>query len=121
MPRLLRDLLTESSGSSGSPYTFDSSVVGVSNGVPSEYNVFARLDGKVVGKASVKVVGKSRLRCAGIGVDEAHRRRGVATGMFRHIESKLGRTLTPGKHQTPDGRALWAGSGGRFGQVLDKR
>lgn len=46
--------------------------------------------------------------------------RGVATGMFRHIEDKLGRTLVPGKKQTPDGRALWAGSRGRFG-VLDKR
>lgn len=117
MTNLIKTLLTESSRPA---YEFDSVVVGVSDGQPSEYNVFARSGGRVVGKASVKVVGKSKLRCAGIGVDEAHRRRGVATGMFRHIEDKLGRTLVPGKKQTPDGRALWAGSRGRFG-VLDKR
>jgi GNAT superfamily N-acetyltransferase len=48
-----------------------------------------------------------------------HRRKGVASAMYRHAEQVLGVKMVPSKDRTKDGKALWVGNKGdpQFGKV----
>ena len=80
-----------------------------------EYFVVAFLNGREAAKASVKLIGKKKLRMAGIGVEERFRRKGVATAIYKHMEELTGRTFVRGLKQTGDGLALWNSPKRTFG------
>jgi len=79
----------------------------VSKTFATEYTVVAKYRGRQAAKASVKLIGKNRLRMAGITVDEEFRRKGIATAIYRHLEKMTDRTFQRGLKPTRDGSAFW--------------
>lgn len=61
-----------------------------------------------------KKVGEARLSHTGthvvdLSINKDHRRKGLATSLYNHIEKELGHKLEPSPTwQTPEGRAFWA-------------
>lgn len=75
-------------------------------GVNNEHHYTIHKDGKEVGEARLSHTGKY---VVDLSVDKNHRRKGLATALYKHIENHLGYNLTPSPtHQTPDGKAFWA-------------
>ena len=68
------------------------------------YELKARLNAKQVGFVRYKKR-PGGFSVIEVFVDEAHRRRGVATAMYDHIESEYGK-LFKSKDQTDDGKAF---------------
>ena len=49
----------------------------------------------------------AKKRVMSVGVDQEHRRKGIASALYNHIEKHQGFKLEPNWAQTPDGEALW--------------
>lgn len=77
------------------------------NGRPEEISIAAHgPDGQQVGRAIFdKVEGK--LVPSGVSVEEAHRRKGVASSMYDMATKDSGLEMVPSEQQTPDAKALW--------------
>lgn len=64
-------------------------------------------DGERVGQADFFIRDKD-LYPGNVEVDEAHRRRGIASAMYAHAEKIVGKKVVPSDDQTEDAEALWA-------------
>lgn len=75
-----------------------------------------------VGWATLTEQSDGSLRPAGIDVDEAHRRRGLASALYAHAEKVTGKKVAPSESQSPEARALWAANEQQkqFGKSLTK-
>jgi len=81
--------------------------------------VTAHHNGQRVGHVTFSVNGNTMKPC-NVEVVSEHRRKGLASAMYAHAESKAwGRKIVPSGMQTPDGQALWAGNerDKQFGKV----
>ncbi len=75
-------------------------------GVNREHHYTIHKDGNEVGEARLSHTGK---HVVDLWVHEKHRRKGLATALYNHIETHLGHKLEPSQTwQTPDGKAFWA-------------
>lgn len=55
-------------------------------------------------------------------VEPEHRRKGIASAMYRHFETETGKKLVPALYRTPSGKALWDQPKREFGRGnADKR
>jgi hypothetical protein len=62
--------------------------------------------GKKVGEARLS---HTKKHVVDIEIDKEHRRKGLATALYNHIEKHLGHKLSPSPTwQTPDGKSFWA-------------
>jgi GNAT superfamily N-acetyltransferase len=62
--------------------------------------------------------GGEYLIASGIWIAEGHRRRGLATELYRRAERELGAKFRPSTFQSNEGRAFWAQPNRPFGGVL---
>lgn len=81
--------------------------------------VTTKLQGKKVGEAVLAHLHKGQLHPESVIVEKSHRRRGIASAMYRMAENVTGRRVVPGPGQTEDGKKLWEGNlaQGQFGDL----
>lgn len=81
--------------------------------------VTTKLQGKKVGEAVLAHLHKGQLHPESVIVEKSHRRRGIASAMYRMAENATGRRVVPGPGQTADGKKLWEGNlaQGQFGAL----
>lgn len=91
-------------------YTF--SVEHDDNTYPPLARVWAHHGGRQVGFVEFNKhhIGRKYMQSRQTYVEPEHRRKGLASAMYAHAESQLGRKMLPSDDQTNAGRALWAGN-----------
>lgn len=76
--------------------------------IPHEPDAYAFLGNKQVGYLNTKRNDDGTIKATGVSVDEAHRRKGIATAMYQAIEKQANTKFTPSQHQFEDGEKVWA-------------
>ena len=75
-------------------------------GVNKEHHFTIHKDGEEVGEARLSHTGT---HVVDLGVHKDHRRKGLATALYKHIEKHIGHKLKPSPtYQTDAGKAFWA-------------
>lgn len=82
-------------------------------------HVYAHCGDAPVGYALLHYLpGGAELQGSKVHVDEAHRRRGLASRMFAHAEKATGRRIESYNHLSEDGKVFWDASfGTKFGKI----
>lgn len=70
----------------------------------------------VIGEALFEHRPDGFLEAQGVQVHPEHRRMGIASGMYAHVQKISGKKIKPSYDQTEMGRALWSGTKGIFKQ-----
>lgn len=75
-------------------------------GINNEHHYTVHHAGKEVGEARLSHTGK---HVVDLGIDKEHRRKGLASALYNHIEKHLGYKLSPSPtYQTSVGKAFWS-------------
>lgn len=86
-------------------------------GSNNEHHYSVHNDGQEVGEARLSHTGK---HVVDLWVHEKHRRKGIATALYNHIENHLGHKLTQSPTwQTPDGKAFWDSRNNKKRQITE--
>jgi len=73
---------------------------------------------QMVGRAEMHIEWSTKtLHPMTVEVDKEHRRKGVASAMYRHAEQETGHKVRPSEHQTKLGHALWTQPRRKFGKA----
>lgn len=86
------------------------------HGGGTEPDAYVMFNGNQVGRLTTKDLGNGNIKATSVLVDAAHRRKGLATAMYQHIEQNTGKKFTPSTGQYDDGKALWSQQNRPFGK-----
>lgn len=101
-------------------YTIDHTLERNSDGSIKKFEVTVKnSNGMLVGSTDFSQVGND-IESQGVDVSAFHRRKGIATAIYRYAQEVSGQKIVPSESQTSMGKSFWEGTGGVFNQQGDE-